>query len=342
MSLISNASAARFSLRDPPAPAPPTPDPVPTPFATPIARQSYRIEYGVRTNEDWCRLWLPVPQYWDGNGTWRVELGEISPPPTDLYHEANGTQVAYWELDPGQAITVTEVFTAEISPSGITYDLDETMEWPPYDTASELYQKNTKPTQWAQADHPLIVQQAQQIVGAETNPYRIAQAIHYWVATEIKPGEVIGSDALSTLLSRQGACGEHANLFVALCRAVGIPARNVSGLIAPGPDFSSGRWSDDTLYTHTWSEFYLSGYGWVQNDTTGLGFPGVYEYGLILAKGNDIELGHEFPCGPLSSLHLPQADNLTASWCQNVGQGVWRTVEPLFSGQVYLPLIAVE
>ena len=324
-------------LRDPPAPAPPTPDPAPTPFATPIARQSYRMEYGVRTSEDWCRMWLPVPRYWDGNGTWRVELGDISPPPTDFYQEANGTQIAYWELQSGEAITVTEVFTVEIS-LGVVYDLNETMEWPPYDTASELYQKNTRPTQWVQADHPLIIQQAQQIVGAETNPYRMAQAIHYWVYTEIRVGEVVGGDALSTLVSRKGNCGEHANLFVALCRAVGIPARTVGGFI---PD-SEGVFRPE--YAHAWSEFYLPDYGWVQNDATGLGFPGVYEHGLALSKGNDIELGHEFPCGPLPWLQLPHVDTLNTVFppCQDHGQGVWLKVEPLPSWQIYLPLITRE
>jgi len=262
---------------------------------------------------------------------WRVELGDISPRPTDLYLESGGTQVAYWELLPGEAITMTQVFTVEVS--AMSYDLDETMEWPPYDTTSELYQKYTAPTQWTQSDHPLIVEQAQQIVGMETNPYRMTRLIHSWVATEIT-GEWIGSDALSTLLARGGACGSRANLFAALCRAVGIPARNVAGLNSQ-PDehtFESGSSSDGTLYGHVWSEFFLPDYGWVQVDASGgAPFPGINEPRLILAKGNDIQLGHEHPCSPLSWITVPHSDELNWSSppCQTHGQDTWLMVQLL-------------
>jgi cytochrome c-type biogenesis protein CcmH/NrfG len=69
------------------------------------------------------------------------------------------------------------------------------------------------------------------------------------------------------LLSRQGDCTEHAVLFAALARALGIPTRVAIGLIyVPNGDSNLGRF----VY-HMWDEIYLSDrdYGeWVPIDAT--------------------------------------------------------------------------
>lgn len=331
-------------LRQDPLPAPAPPEPFPTPVAIPLGlRSTYRVEYSVVTEPHWCRLWMPVPQYWDGNGAWQFELGEISPPPSELYWEPNGNLVAYWDLTTQGSITVTEVVTVQMSPQGMTYALDDSMEWPPYDTTSLLYQQNTEPTQWVQSDHPLIVQQARQIAGTETNPYRLARDIHHWVKTEIAgPGSEL-PDALSVLQTKEGACGGHSNLFVALCRALGIPARNVSGLHSPGQDDLVSGCSQDILGTHVWSEFYLPNYGWVQVDTSSSGyrFPGLPEARLALAKGNSIQLGQQHACSPLSWFQAPQVNHLSGSYvpCQTTGMSLCSRVQKLPPDQVHVPLV---
>jgi transglutaminase-like putative cysteine protease len=55
-----------------------------------------------------------------------------------------------------------------------------------------------------------------------------------------------------------GECGDYSALFVALCRAAGIPARPVVG-----------RWAtSEAIDWHVWAEFHLPGYGWVPVDPT--------------------------------------------------------------------------
>jgi hypothetical protein len=211
------------------------------------------------------------------------------------------------------------------------------MEWPPYDTTSELYQRYTRPTQWAQSDHPLIVDKAERIVGAETNPYRMAQAIHWWVTTEIS-GEWAGGDAVTTLVNRGADCAGHSNLFAALCRAVGIPARNVSGFHA----LESRLYRNGQMPGHVWSEFYLQDYGWVQVEASGSRrFPGIPERRLILSRGNDIRPGYAHPCTPLSWMTSPQSDALNASnpSCQTHGQSTWLAVDAVPPRLVYLPIV---
>lgn len=58
---------------------------------------------------------------------------------------------------------------------------------------------------------------------------------------------------------RRGDCSEYADLFVAACRAAGLPARTCDGLlIAPVPTGDTAR--------HKWAEVYLKEIGWVEVD----------------------------------------------------------------------------
>src|SRR6187397_3545992 len=64
--------------------------------------------------------------------------------------------------------------------------------------------------------------------------------------------------ASQVLAHKQGDCTEHALLFVALARAAGIPAREVSGLVYMGDDIQRFGW-------HAWAEVDIAG-RWVQVD----------------------------------------------------------------------------
>jgi hypothetical protein len=69
-----------------------------------------------------------------------------------------------------------------------------------------------------------------------------------WVHDSLaKEPSVTLPSAVATLRSRAGDCNEHAQLFVALARAVGIPARTISGVVA----------IDGKFYYHAWAEVML-------------------------------------------------------------------------------------
>jgi transglutaminase-like putative cysteine protease len=67
-----------------------------------------------------------------------------------------------------------------------------------------------------------------------------------------------GGDAVKALTTGKGDCTEYADLMVALCRAKGLPARHVIGLIDQAPD----------MPRHSWAEVYLRRHGWVPFDPT--------------------------------------------------------------------------
>lgn len=73
--------------------------------------------------------------------------------------------------------------------------------------------------------------------------------------------------------TRQGFCEHYASAFVFIMRALGVPARIVTGYqggeLNPVDGFMTVRQSD----AHAWSEVWLQGRGWVRVDPTGVVAP---------------------------------------------------------------------
>ena len=87
------------------------------------------------------------------------------------------------------------------------------------------------------------------------------------------------SDVLAT---GKGDCTEHAVLFVALARALGVPARQVHGLVYAR--YADGK---DALYWHAWAEV-LSGGEWIAVDPT-FGQPVADATHLALGSGPQVD-----------------------------------------------------
>ena len=130
----------------------------------------------------------------------------------------------------------------------------------------------------------------------ETHPWALAEVFQRWVHKEIEPkrGEFMG--VVNALKRRYGDCEEKAAVFVALCRASGIPARLV--------------W----VPNHNWAEFYLAdmdGQGhWIPSHTSCYawhGWTGAHE--LVIQKGDRVMPAHE-----------KKAQRLLEDWVQWMGK----------------------
>ena len=76
-----------------------------------------------------------------------------------------------------------------------------------------------------------------------------------------RPELVGGWNIAPTVIDRgSGSCSEYTFVFIAMCRAAGIPARYTGALVIRGDDAST-----DEVF-HRWAEVYLPGYGWVPYD----------------------------------------------------------------------------
>ena len=83
-----------------------------------------------------------------------------------------------------------------------------------------------------QSDHPAIRNQARELIQGIADNKKRVETLSAWVYKSLrKEFSAVYSNALDTLREKRGDCGEHAVLLTALLRSVGIPAREVGGLI---------------------------------------------------------------------------------------------------------------
>lgn len=113
-----------------------------------------------------------------------------------------------------------------------------------------------------QATDPRIVRLAREIAGGESDPATVARRLNEWVYGELEKDVTLSiPSALQVLEAREGDCNEHTVLYVALARALGLPARTAAGLVQVGGRF----------YYHAWPEVWLG--RWVAADPTLGQFP---------------------------------------------------------------------
>jgi hypothetical protein len=122
--------------------------------------------------------------------------------------------------------------------------------------------ENTRPEPLLESRDPKIISLARQLAGTERNPRVVAERINTWVHDSLKKRITFGvPNALQVLQSRTGDCNEHTQLFVALARAAGLPARIAAGL----------AYVDGKFFYHAWPEVLLD--DWVAVDPTFGQFP---------------------------------------------------------------------
>lgn len=121
---------------------------------------------------------------------------------------------------------------------------------------------------------PRIRRLAERITAGARTPYDRAAALEAWLRRNIHYNENIpapppGRDGVVYVLFdiRQGYCDYYASAMAVMARALGIPARVVSG-------YAQGEWTPAGQYrvrqrdAHTWVEIYFPGFGWVEFEPT--------------------------------------------------------------------------
>ncbi|MGH7443317.1 MAG: transglutaminase-like domain-containing protein [Longimicrobiales bacterium] len=109
-----------------------------------------------------------------------------------------------------------------------------------------------------QADDPRIVALARDITGGTQDPADAARLLNDWVHRTLRKEITLSvPSALQVLEGGRGDCNEHTVLYVALARAIGLPARTAAGLV-----HIRGR-----FYYHAWPEVWL-GNDWAAVDPT--------------------------------------------------------------------------
>ena len=113
-----------------------------------------------------------------------------------------------------------------------------------------------------QVNAPEIRALAARVAAGSRDPVVVAERLTRWVNDSLAEEITIGvPSATQVLAARRGDCNEHTQLYLALARAAGLPARGAAGLARVGGKF----------YYHAWPEVYLG--RWVAVDPTFGEFP---------------------------------------------------------------------
>ena len=130
-----------------------------------------------------------------------------------------------------------------------------------------------KPSVSIQCDAPEIKAKAIEAIGAEKDAVAAARKLVSWLFTVMeKQATASFPSALDVLKTMKGDCNEHAVLFAALARSIGIPTKTAVGLI----------YMNRAFYYHAWNEVYLG--AWIPVDATFGEFPASALH-LKLAEG---------------------------------------------------------
>ncbi len=154
-----------------------------------------------------------------------------------------------------QKITVMPDGSIRLTVKPVKGKMDATY---PYTGKNPEILKSLEGTQYLQVEHPDITALAKKCTNRKKSALEAAYAIEAFVSGYIDKKDLsVGyASALEVVKSRQGDCTEHAVLTAALCRAAGIPARVVMGIV----------YAEDSLFAgHAWTEAYI-GDKWVGLD----------------------------------------------------------------------------
>ena len=192
-------------------------------------------------------------------GYQRVYFDSLVPPPDSVAIDPDGNWLASYQLKPGQ--------TADIIASGVAHLLAEPLT--SFMSPMANLDEYLKPTTYWQVDAPQIQELAKKL--------RTPQTIYdYVVATLSYDYSRVSSDpspsrlgALAALAKPDSAiCTEFTDLFVAIARAAGIPAREINGFAYTNdPALRPVGLAADVL--HAWPQYWDANRRiWVNIDPT--------------------------------------------------------------------------
>ena len=271
-----------------------------------------------------ARLWIPYPVSDAHQLISEVRInGDYSE--NGVYADrVNGTTMLYAEW-PKDAVSRKLTFSFRVERQAIAQrDLPATEPaWNPGD-----YTRYLQPTSLGPITGEVKTLSDRITRGKSTNLEK-ARAIYDWtVENMFRDPDTKGcgkGDVCRLLTTRGGKCTDISSVFIALCRAAGVPAREVFGI-----RLGKKPVEDITTYQHCWSEFFVPGYGWVTADPADVRkamlveklsldnpktreyraffWGGIDPYRVVLAKGRDVRLEPPQAEEPLNTFGYPYAE----------------------------------
>jgi transglutaminase-like putative cysteine protease len=271
-----------------------------------------------------ARLWVPYPLSDTNQKISDVRISGDYANSGFYADRINGTPILYavWPKDAASR-KLTMSFRAERNEIA-QRDLPQSE--PAWNWAD--YAEFLKPTSLAPLDGD-VKKLADTITAGKSTNLAKARTIYDWTVGNMHrdPATVgCGKGDVCELLKRPGGkCTDISSVFIALCRASGVPAREVFGI-----RLGKKAEEDITGYQHCWAEFFVPGYGWVTADPADVRkamlvekleldnpktaeyrryfWGGIDPYRVVIARGRDLQLEPPQAGKPLNTFGYPYAE----------------------------------
>lgn len=177
----------------------------------------------------------------------RVYYQSLEPKPKEIKIDADNNWLAVYRLEKDQGLKVTATGSAEVY-------INAQEELIPLPLENDLVGNYLQPDEYWEVDNPEIVKLAEEL--------KTPEAIYNFLVDNLiydygrLNSEIKRLGAAQTLQNKQSAlCTEFADLFIAIARAAGIPAREIDGYaFTNNPQLRPLSLSKDIL--HAWVEYY--------------------------------------------------------------------------------------
>jgi len=193
----------------------------------------------------------------------QIAIASIDPEPKRVALDEHGNSYGEYSLKSGEELNIILQGSAQI----ISRKLDLT-QGGAFSEIRKSTKKYTKQNENWQTKDMELSETAEQILNTSQSVVKNAYEIYKYILTnisyeysetEIKPRK---GAALTLKEGEAGTATDLNDLFIALCRSAGIPAREVVGLV-----LTSDAKGEAHTGPHTWAEIFDPKLGWVQVDT---------------------------------------------------------------------------
>ena len=230
-----------------------------------------RSEIALKNIKGKVRLWLPLTQYKDT--LWERSLGyswKGNFEDAGIYRDPVADMEVFYADWPEGATNPHLQIISKVATQNRTFDITRRGALA---ERTEVLRRALQPNELVPLDG-IVQRTAERAIGRFKDPLAQGKAIYEWVVenTSYDPlRKSIASLNVGTMLESgdlSGRSGDIAQLFVALCRSIGIPARPVFGLRMDSSRLFGSLGANGNLSgaQHCRAEFYSPGYGWVPVD----------------------------------------------------------------------------
>lgn len=219
-------------------------------------RVSFTMETSVKLSG--AMNWLEFSQLIPPDIDYRQKVVSISfdPMPDSVSYKKGNRVATYVFVNPPEEFTLKATMLMEV----YRYDLETARLGKVKLSSEEDPGRFLSSEKKIESGNDSIREQAERLTGAddEGTIRNIYGFVTGWLDYD-HTKKTAWKGASQALMNQSGVCSDYADLFVALARAKGIPARKVSGQVLRKGEFRAG---------HAWVEAHLAAHGWVTFDPT--------------------------------------------------------------------------